>query len=196
MAPKRVRRTRSLVVSRISSKVRARGPVTALAVGLACLLSPLVNVPAQGVPAMDTLDETLRAPLFKPAAAGPPLDLAGLYGTPVLLHFWATWCGPCRRELPQLAAPATEANQRDFRVVLVAVKGDTTPAMIAAFANGLGPTQPIYLADASGLSPDYWTWGIPVTYLIDSHGHLRGRWLGPREWHSAAVKESLKSLGD
>ena len=81
-------------------------------------------------------------------------------------------------------------------MVLVAVEGDTTPAEIAAYANRLGLAEPVYLAGASGLSPDYWTWGIPVTYLIDSHGHLRGRWLGPREWRSAAVKESLKVLGD
>ena len=177
----------------IASRMHTAVLLFASALSLACLCC----AHAQSVPAMDTLDETLRPARLKRATAEPSLDLAELRGKKVLLHFWATWCGPCRRELPQLAALATEANQReDLRVVLVAVEGDTTPAEIAAFANRLGLTQPVYLAGASGLSPDYWTWGIPVTYLIDSHGHLRGRWLGPREWRSAAVTESLKALGD
>lgn len=189
MAPKRVRRTRSLVVSLIFSKVR-----WALATALACAL--VVSVHAQGVVGMEALDETLQSPHLKRAIGGPPLDLADLRGKWVLLHFWATWCGPCRRELPLLAALAGQRSLSDLQVVLVAVEGDTALAEIAAFAKDLDLSQPIYLAGASGLSADYWTWGIPVTYLIDTRGQLRGRWLGPRAWGTAAVRESLKALGD
>lgn len=120
--------------------------------------------------------------------AGESLRLAALRGRPVILHFWATWCTSCRRELPLIQALAERLADADVAVVLVAIDGRDAAPEIGRYAADLGVTLPVYRAGDGEISPRYWSWGVPITYLIDRDGAIAGRALGPREWTSAGMR--------
>ncbi|MEQ8663384.1 MAG: TlpA disulfide reductase family protein [Gammaproteobacteria bacterium] len=119
---------------------------------------------------------------------------ADFAGRLTLLHFWATWCEPCRHELPALQDLAAAVADARITVVLVAVDEGVAGEAVAAFARGLGVTLPTYLA-ADGTVPDeLWDWGVPVTYLVGTDGAFIGRMRGPRPWRDAALRAALVNL--
>jgi thiol-disulfide isomerase/thioredoxin len=140
---------------------------------------------------IETLTETVPPFVLINAAGGPPLVNHDLLGKTVLLHFWASWCEPCKTELPTLQQLATTLDATDFALVLVAIDTNITPAEIQAFARGLGVQLPIYLAGDGGISESFWGWGLPVSYLLDKQGHFIGRLQGPRRWADPLVQTAL-----
>ena len=135
---------------------------------------------------MQRLDEV--APDFLLRDAGNELRLTALRGRPVILHFWATWCEPCREELPALEAIARHLADSGIVLVAVAIDDEADDARIRRYAKDLGVTFPVYLARECDISDRYWSWGVPVTYLIDPAGRLVARLLGPRDWTSASMQ--------
>jgi thiol-disulfide isomerase/thioredoxin len=135
-------------------------------------------------------------PAFALVAAdgGSALTNDDLRGKTVLLHFWATWCAPCKDELAALATLATQADNRQFAVVLVAIDSNVPPAEVLAFARALGVRLPIYLATGSAISDSFWAWGVPVSYLIDTQGRFIGRLRGARLWTTPEVQAALQRL--
>jgi thiol-disulfide isomerase/thioredoxin len=110
-------------------------------------------------------------------ATGAPVDLAALRGQVVVLNFWASWCGPCLAELPELQR--THDAYRDRGVTVVAVNLREDPAIVRAFVAGQALRMPIAL-DPDGLAADrYLVKNLPVSFLIDRAGVIRGRHLGP-----------------
>jgi thiol-disulfide isomerase/thioredoxin len=124
----------------------------------------------------------------------PDLPLAALRGHPVIVHFWATWCTSCRKELPVLAALAHRLSASDVEFLAVAIDTDATRADIDRYTAGLGITFPVYLARESRITDRYWTWGVPVTYLIDRQGRIAGRALGPRDWDSPSMRALIRQF--
>ncbi len=108
---------------------------------------------------------------------GDPLTLSSFRGKPVLINFWATWCPPCRRELPALQAAYT-AYQGKIGFIAVNVKEDA--ATVAALVDELGLTFPIAL-DPDGQVSDvaYEVRGIPTTIFVDAFGVVAARHVGP-----------------
>ncbi len=119
---------------------------------------------------------------------------ADFSGRLTLLHFWATWCEPCRHELPALQALAESVADDGIAVVLVAVDEGLAADVVAEFAHGLGVTLPTYLAADGTVADALWDWGVPVTYLVGTDGRFIGRMRGPRPWRDAAVREALIGL--
>jgi len=119
---------------------------------------------------------------------------ADFKGRLTLLHFWATWCEPCRHELPALQALAERVADDGIAVVLVAVDEGVAAGAVANFAHGLGVTPPTYLAGDGTVPDELWNWGVPVTYLVGRDGGFIGRMRGPRPWREAAVREALVGL--
>ncbi len=119
---------------------------------------------------------------------------ADFVGRLTLLHFWATWCEPCRHELPALQALADSVADDGIAVVLVAVDEGVAAGAVAEFARGLGVTLPTYLAGDGTVPDELWSWGVPVTYLVGPDGRLIGRMRGPRPWREAVVREALVGL--
>lgn len=154
------------------------------------------RVAATDVLGLETLDDEVPAFTLQAAAAdAPALDNAALAGRLVLMHFWATWCTPCRKELPALQALAHALDSARVAVVLVAIDdADTSREAIVDYARGLGLDAPLYLARDSRISDRFWSWGVPVSYLIDARGHFVGRMLGPRPWDSPALRDALANL--
>ncbi|MCG0238112.1 MAG: redoxin domain-containing protein [Firmicutes bacterium] len=108
---------------------------------------------------------------------GKPLAGADLRGKVVLLNFFATWCGPCRTEMPDLERLAAEAGDA---VAVVAIGADPTesPEQLAAFARSLGVTFPV-VHDGGRAALAYLATGIPTSYFVDREGILRVRFPGP-----------------
>jgi thiol-disulfide isomerase/thioredoxin len=125
---------------------------------------------------------------------GSPRSLGQWRGKVVLLNLWATWCLPCRKEMPALDRLQQELGSERFEVVAVSV--DRTG--LAGARKFLAETKVERLqpyADASTrLAADLRAVGLPATLLIDREGREVGRLLGPAEWDSEDAKRLVRSL--
>ncbi len=161
---------------------------------LALLLCGAPPLPAADVLGLETLADEVPAIALVAAEDGAALTLAELRGKTVLLHFWATWCKPCKEELPALDSLTDDLDAARFAVVLVAIDTNTTPAEVLAYARHLGVRLPVYVAGKGGVSDSFWGWGLPVSYLIDGQGQFIGRLRGPRPWREPALRTALAAL--
>ena len=134
-----------------------------------------------------------RAPDFNLRDAGGGLaSLAGYRGNLVLLNFWATWCGPCREEMPSMDQLSRNFGGQGFAVVAVNTRENA--ALVNKFmkSHGLNFATPL---DTDGrVAASYRVYGIPVTYLIDGNGQAIGMKSGPKDWASREVVEVFRKL--
>ena len=124
---------------------------------------------------------------------GQATSLAPWKGRVVLVNLWATWCAPCRKEMPALAALQSEMGSKDFEVVAISV--DRKGLEISAqFLKEVGATALKLYADPSteALS-QFQAVGLPASILIDRQGREIGRLLGPAEWNSPEAKALIKA---
>jgi thiol-disulfide isomerase/thioredoxin len=168
------------------------------AVALAEKIAPLVR---GEVAAVNLAKSPLQVPdlTFKDAL-GTQLSLSDWRGRVVLLNLWATWCVPCRKEMPALDALQAKVAGQDFQVVAVNI--DTRDAeKPKAFLKDIGVQNLTYYADASARSFQELkavgrAFGMPTTVLIDRQGCEVGTIAGPAEWASEdAVKLIQAALG-
>ena len=120
-------------------------------------------------------------------AGGGALSLADFKGRTVLLNLWATWCAPCRKEMPALDRLEAAMGGPGFQVVALSIdRGGLAP--VRAFFSEVGLTRlSIYLDPTSTSTGRLAVAGIPTTLLIDAAGREIGRATGPLEWDSPAV---------
>lgn len=108
---------------------------------------------------------------------GPSTTLASLRGRPALVNFFASWCGPCTREAPQIQRAYSELAGR---VGLVAVDWSDSHSSALAFLRRFGWSFPV-LEDAGGLVGEgYGITGLPTTFVLDSQGRIVKRLTGPQ----------------
>ena len=138
---------------------------------------------ADGNPRSEAADSA--APSFVLSdLSGEAVALESVRGDPVLLNFWATWCEPCRVELPQLQSLSTDC----LAVVGIAVNSGSAE-QVATFARSRGLRYPILMADRQVLA-DYGVDVIPRSVLVDAQGRETARWEGAisREQVRAALR--------
>ncbi len=99
------------------------------------------------------------------------VSLSGLRGKPVLLNFWATWCGPCRIEMPFLQEVYEEWTGKGL--VVLAVNLQENPTTVKKFVENGGLTFPVLLSPGNEVPLAYNIRGIPATFLIDADGVIR-----------------------
>ena len=131
------------------------------------------------------MDAAPRVEIGKPAPmyaattlAGDSATTAGLAGKVVLLNIWATWCAPCRQEIPYLQSVYQKHRADGLEIVGVSVDARGQDAEISAFVKDFGMTYPIWRDPDERIQSLYLALGVPASYLIDRAGILRWRRLG------------------
>jgi len=115
-------------------------------------------------------------------------------GEVVLLNIWATWCGPCRIEMPGMERLQQRLGPKGLRIVAVSVDDPGMEARITAFAEELGLSFEL-LHDATGaIRQHYQTTGVPETFIIDREGKIRRRIIGADDWSSETNIAFLERL--
>jgi thiol-disulfide isomerase/thioredoxin len=133
-------------------------------------------------------------------ADGQNLSLRDFHGRPVLLNIWATWCVPCRKEMPSLDRLQAGIDKSELLVLPLSIDRQGTP-VVARFYQELGlKALGIYVDQSGKASSDLNTVGVPTTLLIDRDGREIGRKIGPAEWDgpemTALLREHLGLTGD
>jgi thiol-disulfide isomerase/thioredoxin len=121
-------------------------------------------------------------------------SLGDLRGKVVLLNFWATWCPPCRREMPSMERLHQKLDADKFRVIAVnqMEDGDHVFAYIGQLE--VDPTFTILFDSDSKVSNSFSVNGLPTTYLIDKQGNVRFRAIGGREFDHPEVEKQIMQL--
>lgn len=125
---------------------------------------------------------------------GKVMSLKDFRGKVVILHFWATWCKPCKEEFPLFEKMYQRFRDKDVVFLPIAIDQKASMAEIDAFAKKLGANFSVYLAREGNITDKYWTWGVPVTYFIDKKGWIAGRAVGPRDWASDSINNLINAL--
>lgn len=138
---------------------------------------PAPEAPPVGVEVGNTGPE-----LTLPNLMGDLVSLSDYRGQPVMINFWAVWCGFCRTELPEMQSAYEEHKDSGFVILAIDVMED--PESVGAFAEELGLTFPILLDRKGEVSRSYRVRGLPTSYFVDQNGVIIGKQLGPidREW--------------
>jgi thiol-disulfide isomerase/thioredoxin len=127
---------------------------------------------------------------------GKPLSVGGLKGKVVLIDFWATWCGPCRNELPNVIETYQKHKSEGFAIIGVSL--DQSEEKLKDFIAEKKMTWPQYF-DGKGwgnkLAGKYGIQGIPATFLLDGQGKIIGRDLRGEELEAAVTKAVAKRAG-
>jgi len=108
---------------------------------------------------------------------GHAIRLSDLRGQVVLVNFWATWCIPCRQELPAIEQVYSEQRDRGFTAL--EVNEQESPADVESFASQIGATPPIVLDSAASVLAQYRFKGLPDSVLVDPQGTVRSVSYGP-----------------
>jgi len=123
---------------------------------------------------------------------GKPVGLEALAGKIVLLNFWATWCPPCRAEMPSIQALHDAMKGSDFAVMAVSV-GERR-ATVTSFLSSNPYRFPIYLDESGAASRPYTGQGIPTTYVLDKQGRVMAGVIGARDYSDPGLVEVFKTL--
>jgi thiol-disulfide isomerase/thioredoxin len=123
-----------------------------------------------------------------------PLSLADFHGKVVLLNVWATWCLPCRKEMPTLDRLQAALSGQNFEVVALSIDRQGTET-VRTFYSEIGIKHLALYVDASGQALSALAaLGLPTTILIDGEGRELGRLVGPAEWAAPEMVAFLKSI--
>jgi peroxiredoxin len=123
---------------------------------------------------------------------GSLVSLKGFQGKVVFLNFWATWCGPCRYEMPDMEKLWQKFKEEDF--VILAVDLRERKERVSSFMEENGYTFPVLLDSRGEVARAYGIRAIPTTYLLDPEGKIVGRALGAREWASQDAFKLIEHL--
>jgi len=175
-------------------------PVATLLAGLLALAGSVLAA-AQPSPddGLSYQFSPLQPPQAAPAFVLPDMDgeqhaLEDYRGKVVLLNFWATWCPPCRREMPALERLYQQLGEQGL--VVLAVNQWEDPDHVFAYTGELNvfPSFPILFDPDSSVAERYGVKGLPSTFLLDQDGRLRYRAIGGRAFDHPEVERTIRAL--
>jgi len=168
-----------------------------------CLLLGAATPPAWGqskldykiVPILQPMKDTAPTPdISLGTLEGKQISLKDFRGKVVLLNFWASWCAPCREEMPAMEKLYQEFKDKNFTVLAIAVKDSRQDTL--SFAKEFKLTYPIALDPDAKVGQEYGAWGLPVTYLIGPKGEGLARGWGPADWYGTPARRLIRDLLD
>lgn len=158
-----------------------------------CLTNPIFLTHASDLPKGIIESQARPAPaLTLSDMDGQTQSLNDYRGKWVFVHFWASWCGPCRKEMPHIQKLVNLMSTQDlaFMIINTAETEDTIFTFLSAIAPDLRS-----LLDHDGLKTEEWQpRGLPATYLVDPTGIIRYQALGGRPWHKKPYTDFLTRL--
>ena len=165
---------------------RSLAPIALLLVVLGAVagLQYMQRAPRTGYPAPDFTLRDLQGRQYR---------LSELRGRVVFLNLWATWCPPCRMEMPSMEALYRRLQNRDF-VMLAVAEDEGGAAAVRPFVQEVGLTFPVLLDRDASLSPRYGATGYPETFIIDRNGQVVNHTIGPAEWDSEQMVAYFNQL--
>jgi len=150
--------------------------------------------PALRVPNMNMLTEPRALPpLDIRDADGKPVPLDRFRGKVVLLNLWATWCGPCRTEMPALDRLQAKLGGPQFEVVALSTDAGGVKAVREFYGALALQRLAVYIAGEGKVLTTLGVPGIPTTLLIDAEGREIGRYVGAADWGSEAFETVIRS---
>ncbi|MCW9059155.1 MAG: TlpA family protein disulfide reductase [Gammaproteobacteria bacterium] len=173
----------------------ARLNLDALRVSWVLLFSALATPVLAQFPTSQTLPAFLGkpAPEFTlPDTEGRSHQLSDYRGKVVVLNFWATWCPPCREEMPAMERLHQLVGDENIAVVAINVGEDEDT--IFRFTGDYPVTFPLLMDLGGRIVEEYPVIGLPTTYIIDPAGVIRHRAVGTREWDAPELVEELRAL--
>jgi thiol-disulfide isomerase/thioredoxin len=127
-----------------------------------------------------------------PLLDGTTQTLSDLKGNVVFLNFWATWCPPCRMEMPSMETLYQELKDRGL--IIIAVNAGETEEQASAFMQEGGLSFPVALDRTGFVSAQYGVQAIPTTYILDRWGLIVARMIGSIEWDSLEMIIAFEKL--
>lgn len=166
-------------MQRFSAKHQSNTVLLVLGFAVAAC-SKAENVKTDSVVDDGRVEVGARAPSYATVSLnGDSVSLAGQRGKVVLLNIWATWCHPCRTEIPELRQIHARYRDRGLELIGVSVDSDGTDDAIRQFMTDFQMTFPVWRDPGERISARFLAVGVPATFLIDREGILRWRKTGP-----------------
>lgn len=125
--------------------------------------------------------------------SGKQVQLSSLKGKVVLVNFWATWCPPCREEIPSMVKLNQVMQGKNFQMLAISIDEGGKQAVQEFFRQN-GVTLPALLDTDGSVSRRYGTTGVPETFIVDGKGMIRKKVIGGVEWSSPEVVGYLEGL--
>ena len=144
--------------------------------------------------------ELARARMAPPFAIdtldGQHISMDDLAGKVVLIDFWATWCGPCREEMPSIQALYDEFSHEPDFVVLAVSEDSAGRGAVDSYVHGNAFRFDVLLDPQNLVGDAYDVSGIPETFIIDRTGRIVAHHVGPYDWSKAEMRQALRELID
>ena len=153
--------------------VLAGAAIFALVFGIVWMQSAKYELLAVGKPAPDFDLTDLN---------DKPQRLSDFRGKVVFLNFWATWCKPCREEMPSMEVLHKNFEKDGLVILAVSIDRVTTTKDIPPFIKGMNLTFPVLIDSWGKTDKPYKRMGVPETFIIDQQGVIREIVIGPRDW--------------
>ena len=139
------------------------------------------------------------APEFSATSlAGEPVELTSYRGKVVLVNVWATWCAPCREEMPSMERLYNQVRSQpggeDFEILAVSVDVGVSTSALEAFGEEFGLTFPIVHDPAGEIQNIYQTTGVPESFVIGRDGIIYKRIAGATTWDAPQYLELIRRL--
>lgn len=123
---------------------------------------------------------------------GKKIKLSQFKGKVVMLNFWATWCPPCREEMPSMDAMYQKFKGTDL--VMLAVSIDENAETVREFMKKNNYTMPVYHDPNKDAGAAYGITGVPETFIIDKKGVIAEKVIGPMDWMKPEVTDFIQGL--
>jgi peroxiredoxin len=194
----------------MTPRVKLLSTIAGAALLVSVLLVALAQIRRATAPAPQQMEETTSIPDsdgHEPVAAGKKaasfkltdlqggsVSMADLHGKVVFLNIWATWCAPCREEMPSMEK-LYERLQGDKGFVMLAISQDTSSREeVMAYVKKHGYHFDVLLDPKNAVAEAYNVSGVPETFIIDREGRIVAHHSGAFDWSQPAIRDALEEL--